>query len=140
MKLKHLLVKTLAGCGMFLLPLTASAQTQARPPITDRNQAQDDREARDNDRLFDRLRGDLDRAQAATLPYSTDRSRVTTARDRLDACARLVNDGDYDRRLFTDTITAIQRVVELNRLSDQTRNYLIGDLNQLQSLQARLES
>lgn len=139
MRMKHPWIKTLAGSGLLLLTLTASAQYPQRPPEPYPYQVQDEREARQTDRLFDRLRGDLDSAHAGTLPYSADRNRVMVARDRVEDCQRAVNAGDYDRRLFDDTIVAIQRVVDLNRLSDRTHNYLADDLNQLRSMRARLE-
>ena len=137
--MKHLLIKALASSGLLLMTITASGQSYSRPQYPDRNQVQDEREARDNDQLFDRMRGDLDRAHAGTLPFTADRNRVVMARERAEACQRAINTGEYDRRMFDDTTAAIQRVVDLNRLSDQNRNYLVSDLEQLRSLEARLE-
>ena len=127
--MKQIWIKSLAGSGLLLLTLTASGQYRQNPQYPDRYQVQNEREAREHDRLFNRLRDDLDRAHASALPFSADRDRVIMARDRVDACQRAVAVGDYDRRMFDDTIIAIQRVVELNRLSDETHNYLVDDLS-----------
>jgi hypothetical protein len=137
--MKNLLIKALASSGLLLLTMTASGQPYPRPQYPDRSQVQDGREARDNDRLFDRIRGDLDRAHDWTLPFTADRDRVVMARERADACRRAISAGAYDRRMLDDTVAAIRRVIDLNRLSDQSRDYLITDLEQLRSLQARLE-
>jgi len=115
------------------------ASAQYRPRIDGSYQAQYQREVQDHDRLFDRVLGDLDRAHAGALPMSADRSRVNIAQDAVTRYQRLVANGDYDRRQFEDTVAAIQRVADLNRISDQSRNNLLDDMHDLRRLQESLE-
>jgi hypothetical protein len=135
--MKNLLVKSLTGFGLLLLTMNANAQYQPRPLYPDTTQ--DQREADGQNRLFDRVRTDLGQVHAGTLPMSTDRSRVNLALDQLNECQRAVNSGDYDRRLFDQTISSVQRVIDLNRLTDQSRNYLVDDIRSLSRLQSQLE-
>ena len=134
--MRHLLIKTLAGSGLLLLTLTASGQN---PPRNEYGYQMDQREARDYDRFFERVRGDLDRASAAALPFTDERDRVTRAREEVSECQRALMAGDYDRRTFDEAIFAIQRVVDLNRLSDRNRDYLLDDVRELRHLRSRLE-
>jgi hypothetical protein len=60
--------------------------------------------------MIDRIRGDLDRAHAGTVPFTADRNRVARARDQVSDSQRSLASGDYDRRQFDDTIASIQRV------------------------------
>jgi hypothetical protein len=135
--MKHLLIKTLAGSGLLLMTLTASGQYYPRP---DREQTQDEREAREPSRVFDRVRGDLDRAQGGALPFTADRTRVTIAREEVSECQRILRAGEYDRRQFDEAIVAVQRVAELNRLSDNNRDNLLDDIRDLRRVQSRFES
>ena len=131
-------MKAVAGCGLMLSALTASAQYQPRQdPV--RYQMQDQREAREHNRLFDRIQGDLDRAHSATLPFSSDRARVMRARQEVTECQNTVANGTYSRRSFDEAINAVQRVADANRLSEQSRDYLLSDVRQLRDLQQRLE-
>jgi len=133
--MRHTLISTIAAAALMLGGMTASAQY--RPRLDP--QAQDERQARDQDRLFDRVRADLDRAYAATVPLTADRSRLNIAQDAISRCQRSVAVGEYDRRQFEDGIAAIQRVADLNRLSDQSRNNLLDDMHDLRRLQESLE-
>jgi hypothetical protein len=138
--MKHLLIKTLAGSGLFLMSLTASAQYQPQypPPPDPRYQVQDQREVQAQGRLFDRIRGDLDRARAGTIPFTADRNRVSMAQDMVNDCQRALANGEYDRRQFDDTVASIQRVADMDRLTDTTRSYLLDDARQLRDLEYRL--
>lgn len=100
---------------------------------------QDRHEAQDQDRLFDRVHNDLDQIHAAALPFSGDRDRVAVAMEQLNECERDINAGEYERRRFDQTVASIQRVIELNHLTDQSRNYLTDDVRDLTRLQTRLE-
>jgi hypothetical protein len=133
--MKHLLIKTLAGTGLLLMGLTASAQYYPRP---EQREYQDERDVREG-RIFERVRADLDRAQAATLPFTAERSRVMRAREEVNEAQRMLNAGDYDRRQFDETIGAVQRVAQLNRLSDNTRDNLLDDIRDLRRVQSRFE-
>ena len=135
--MKHLLIKTLAGSGLLLMTLTASAQYYPRP---EQREYQDDRDVRDHGRVFDRVRGDLDRAQAGALPFTADRTRLMRAREEVNDCQRMLSAGDYDRRQFDEAVVAVQRVAQLNRLSDYTRDNLYDDIRDLRRVQSRFES
>jgi len=135
--MKHLFIKALAGSALLLMGMTASAHY--RPRAIDAQDIQDQREIREQDRTFERVRTDLDRIHSEALPFSTDRDRVTVAMQLLNQCQRAVNAGDYDRRTFDQTVASIQRVIELNRLSDDSRSYLGDDVRAMSRLQARLE-
>ena len=130
--MKHLLTKAIAGSGLLLMALTASAQY---PPYQDR----DRREAAEQDRLFDRLRSDLERARASTIPFTADRDRVIRALERVNTCDHMVASGDYDRDTFNAALSAVQQVIDMNRLSEDGRGFLMDDMRELHRLQARLE-
>jgi len=136
--MKHLFIKTLAGSGLLLMAMTASAQYQ--PRSMDRYQpVQDERQVMDQNHVFDQIRDDLDRIHTFTLPFTPDRNRVNIAREQVNDCQQAVNSGDYDRQTFNQTIDAIQRVVDLNHLTDQSRGNLVSDIRELSHMEARLE-
>ena len=131
--MRHLLIKAIAGAGLLALgTTTASAQYQPRP---DYRYRMDERGMR----VFDRSRADLERVQANTLPFTGDRSRVTMALNELSECQRAVANDSFSRREFNEAIGAMQRVVELNRISDRSRDFLTNDMSDLRRLQERLE-
>jgi hypothetical protein len=134
--MKHLWIKTLAGSGLLLMTLTANAQYQPRHEY---QYAQDERATRENHRALDRTRDDLDNATAVALPFTGDRNRAVRAREEINECRELLASGDYDRRQFDDAIAAVQRVADMNRLSDRTRDNLLDDVHELRQLQARVE-
>lgn len=136
--MKHVFIPALAVAGLFLTSIAANAQYQPRPGDS-YEQGQYDRAVSSHDRMFDQIRSDLDLASTTALPFSGDRDRVALARDQLNACQRAVNTGEYDRLTFGETVSAIQRVVDLNRMTDQNRHYLVNDINELRQLQAELE-
>jgi len=137
--MKHLLIKTLAGSGLLLISLTASGQYYPRPDYRQVQDERDAQEAREHNRVFERVRSDLDRAHAGTLPLTADRSRVVKAREDVRECERILTAGDYDRRQFDEAIVSVQRVADLNRLSDHNRDNLLDDIRDLRQLQSRLE-
>ena len=61
------------------------------------------------------------------------------AREEVNQCQRLLASGNYDRRTFDDAVRAVQRVAEINRMPEQTRDYLRNDIRELRQLQARFE-
>jgi hypothetical protein len=136
--MKHLLMKTIAGSGLLLFALTGYAQPP-RQDYPDRYQDRDRRGDPGHDRTFDRIRGDLERVLAETQPFTTDHDRLVEARLRLNECQRMVNDRNYDRRTFDFTVASVQRVVELNRLSERNHDYLTDDIQALRAIQAEVE-
>jgi hypothetical protein len=118
--------------------LTANAQYQPRngPRYYDRDY---DRSG-EHPRLLDRVRGDLDRAESSTLPFTGDRNRIARARTELNEFQRSMDAGYYNRRELNDSILAVQRVLDNSfTLSDYDRNLLIEDVSRMQDYRARLD-
>jgi hypothetical protein len=139
--MRHLWIKTLAGSGLLLMTLTANAQYQPRYDSRyDYRYTQDERATQTNHRILDRTRDDLDNATSVALPFTGDRSRAVRAREEINECRELLASGDYDRRQFDQAVAAIQRVVDMNRMSDRNRDNLRDDIRDLRDLQARYES
>ena len=136
--MRHLLIKSLSGAGLFLMSLTASGQSYPRPDYR-YTTPRDEREMREHNRLFERAQVDLDRASTNSPRFSVDRARVARAREEVSECQRLVASGEYDRHQFDEAIVAVQRVADLNRLSDRNRDYLRDDVRELRELQLQLE-
>jgi hypothetical protein len=135
--MRHSLIKTIAASGLLLSGSIAAAQYQPRAPYSF-SQVQDEREVLHHDQVFDRVQGDLARAHSGALPFTADRDRVARAQDEVNHCQRAVATGDFDRRDFDQAIGAIQRVTDLNRLSDRTRDFLLADVRELRDLQDHL--
>jgi hypothetical protein len=76
--MRHLLIKSLAGAGLFLMSLTASGQYYPRPDYR-YTTPQDEREMREHNRLFERAQADLDRASPNSRPFSVDSHRRSAA-------------------------------------------------------------
>jgi hypothetical protein len=89
--------------------------------------------------VLDRVRNDLNNAEAATIPFTADRSRIVAARESVNAFQRRLADGDYDRGELQNAINQVARVVDLNRLFNSTRSYLSDDLAGMQNLRDRLD-
>jgi hypothetical protein len=129
--LMHAFVTT----SLLLSGLTANAQF--RPRVEERF----DRDpGRDYARLMDRIRTDLDRAEASTLPFTAGRIRVDRALEQVNAFQRRMNAGDYDRGDLDDAIVALQRVADSNRnLSVYERDDLASDVSRMRDYQAYLD-
>jgi hypothetical protein len=138
--MRHL-VKALAGSSLLLLGLTANAQQY--PPRYENRPDNRYQEREDNyagrGRIFDRMRADLDRAEAGALPFTGDRMRIERAKQELNELQQRLDDGNYyDRRPLDDTVRAIQRVLDSNvTMSDRNRDALSNDLSRLREWQTR---
>jgi len=115
--------------------MTASAQY----PVDRDRPYQEERESGLHARVFERVRIDLDHAGTFAAPFTGDEHRLVRAREEVTECQHAVASGEYDRATFGEALTAIQRVVDLNRLSDRSRSLLVDDLASLCDLQARWE-
>ena len=132
------IMKAVAASGLLLVGLTANAQY--RPRGDDGYQDRDEGRDRDRARFFERVRADLDRAAATTLPYTDDRIRIIRAQEEVNAVQRQLESGIYDRRDLDDAIVAVQRVVSDNHmLSDSNRDFLGADLNHMRDFRSRME-
>jgi hypothetical protein len=83
-------------------------------------------------RLFNRVRFDLERAEANSNWNGGDRRRFSKVREELSEFQRSGN-----RHELNDTISALQKVVNDNRLSYRDRDVLAQDLYQLRDSRAR---
>jgi hypothetical protein len=95
---------------------------------------------RDQARLIDRVRADLDHLEATTsLPLTPDRIRIVRAQEKVTALDDRMDASEYSRHL-DDAIAALQRVADSNRnLSDSDRDHVASDLSRMRDYQAWLE-
>ena len=122
-------VLMLSLVGSFLV-LTASAQYYPRGG--DGRYSDSDDYGRNRGGVFDRVRADLDRAESASYPNGGDRNRFNKVREELNEFQRSGNRGELN-----EAISALQKVVNKNRLSYQDRDVLNQDLYQLRDFRAR---
>jgi hypothetical protein len=135
------IMKAVAASGLLLAGLTA-ANAQYRPR-GDPGYYQDRDEDRDREgaRFLDRVRADLDRAEATTVPFTGDRARIDRAREEVNAVQRKLEAGIFDRRELDDAIISVQHVLNDNRvMSDSTRDFLAADLNHMRDFRSQIES
>ena len=138
--MKHILLRTIAGTGLTLFGLTASMQAQ-RP-------RDDDAYHRDRDdyyrgdqwrmRMFDRVRSDLDHVQTTVFGAARgDEWRLEKAKQELGELQQSFSEHRYNERALDDVISALQRVVSDNRLSERDRQILSDDVNRLREFRER---
>lgn len=125
--MRRLLVLSLAGA---FLVLTASAQYY--PRRDGRYPDRDDYGRNRGGGPFERVRADLYRAESASYPNGGDRHRFDKVREELNEFARTGRPGELN-----EAISALQKVVNKNRLSYQDRDVLNQDLYQLRDFRAR---
>lgn len=125
-----------------ILALTASAQYQRNDPRYGDPRYGDPRYG--NQRYADRgdygrggdilgqVRADVDRAESVSYPNGGDRHRFKKVREELNEFQRSGRKGE-----LAETISALQKVVNRNRLDDQARDVLNQDLYQLREFRAR---
>ena len=118
----NLLLMTLTAAGLVYVP---GASAQYDRPFGDRGYARQDRA------LFDRVRGDLDRA--SSYPYSSrsDRKRFDEARRDLFDFASRFDQGRYDKHELDRAIERVQNVVSHNSLDPRDRGALDEDLRRM---------
>jgi hypothetical protein len=94
---------------------------------------------RDNwrDRLFDRVREDIEHVQSVTFPVGGDQYRLARTKQELNELQSQMASGRWDRRELDDVIGALTRVLEDNRLRRDDREILSDDLNRLRELRDR---
>jgi hypothetical protein len=82
-------------------------------------------------RLFERVRGDMDHLQTVAPFFSGDQFRLARAKQELNELQDNAAAGRFDDKDLDDVVNALQRVVADNRLSDRDRDMLTDDLNRL---------
>ena len=123
-----------AVAGVLAVGAIAQPPYNPVPPPIERYSDQgpygrDERNPRD---LFSRLRSDIERAEANSNWNGGDRRRFNKVREELGEFQR-----SGTRHELNDTISALQHVVNSNRLINGDRQTLAQDLYQLQDFRAR---
>ena len=132
--MKRILFGMFAGPGLLLFSLMASAQTM---PEQVRNPYYSQDEYQNTHSMFDEIRSDLYRAQTNAYPnYLDDNSRFGTAHDELRQLEQAWDHGQYDSREIANTISAVQMILNDNRLMPHDRDVLSADLNRLTEFRA----
>ncbi len=131
---KSILLNSMAGAGLLVFALAATAQDRDRP--LDENSYHSDRDARFHDqhwrgRLFDDVREDVQHVQAATWPGGGDQYRLDKTVDELNQLQGKLATHVYDERDLDDVIGVLARVVSDNRMAPRDRDILNDDLSRL---------
>ena len=121
--MKRLLTATLFATSIW----SVSARAQYEPRY-DR-----DDYYRDRGNLFERVRFDLDRIQAASYWNDGDRHRINKVREELGEFQRSGNHHELN-----DAIGALQKVVNDNRMPLRDREALAADLTGMRDFRARM--
>jgi hypothetical protein len=139
-EMKHRFINSLAGSTLLLLGLSSYAQERDRDRDRDRddryrNEETYHRDARNEGwwkgRLFERVRQDLEHAQAVTIPFTGDQRRLARTKEELNDLQSKMAAGRYDQPELDDTIAALENVISSNRLSERDRDMLTDDLTRL---------
>jgi hypothetical protein len=77
---------------------------------------------------------DLNTAQKNVAPYPGDWYRYAKAQGQMDLLERTWSDGSFTRAQLNDAISDVQFVLQVNNISDQDRQALEQDLNQLRDV------
>lgn len=125
----RVLLGIFAGLGMLLLSLTAPAQTV---PEQIHNPYYSQEEYQNTHSMFDTIRNDLYRAQTNAYPnYLGDSPRFDIAHSELRQLEQNWDHAQYDSREIDNTISAMQMVLNDNRLMPHDRDVLNRDLSRL---------
>lgn len=123
----------LAGSGILLCSLTATAQNRDRDRDGYNQNGYYQQNRGEHVWVFNRLRRDLDRVSANAVPGTGDRMRIDTARHELNELQAKVNFGNYDQRDIREASQAVDRVMDQNHMPEWARSQLNNDLANLQN-------
>ena len=136
--MRNLLIKSLVGGGLVFGALTLGAQ-QYYPQYQPRSEySRSDRNEWRNT-MLNRVRADLNDAQARAFPFSGDRWRIARAKESISEFQQELNSGNYDREQLDRALVSMQRVVDANRLPYRSQQSLVSDMNRLRDLRSRLD-
>jgi hypothetical protein len=82
-------------------------------------------------RIFDRVRDDLNHVQTTWFSGVGDQYRIDKAKQELNELQTAMAEHRYDEHALDDVISALQRVLSDNRLSERDREILNDDLGRL---------
>ena len=140
--MRQLLVRALVGSALLMGAVAANAQVYGRGSYENGRfygEFGRDRDDRYNNGggLFDRVRSDLDRAESTAYSNGGDRRRFNKVREELSEFQAKYANGRLDKHELDETISALQRVVNDNRLQYRDRDVLQDDLYRLRDFRAR---
>jgi hypothetical protein len=131
--MRRLLICSFVGSSLLLFSLAASAQTvpdQSRSPFFSQDQYQM------THAMFDKVRADLDRAQTNAYPDSVGSSpRFDMARTKLEQLERSWDQAQFNSRQIANIVSAMQTVLNDNRLVPHDSDELSADLSRLMEFQ-----
>ena len=113
----------------------------------DRDRGDDDRLYRERDeffrgsdwrqRIFERVRIDVEHVRSHTFPIGGDQYRLGSTIQELNEMQDKLSRGFFDRRELNDVIGALNAVLRDNRLSGRDREILSDDLDRLRDFRSR---
>jgi hypothetical protein len=130
--MKNILFSSIAGAGLLIFSLTATAMAQDR----DSDAYHHDRDAYfqgDNwhMRLFDRVREDVQHVQEVTWPGGGDQYRLDKTMDQLNDLQSKLANRVYDETELDRVIDTLGRVASYNRMAPRDRDILNDDISRL---------
>jgi hypothetical protein len=133
--MKNILLSSVAGAGLLIFALGASAQDR------DQDAYHSDRDAYFHDQhwrghLFERVREDVQHVQAATWPGGGDQYRLGSTIDQLNVLQDKLANHVYDERDLDAVIGTLSRVVTDNRMAPRDRDILTDDLSRMRDYRA----
>lgn len=135
--MKRIILQTIAASSFLLFTAAANAQIPNEPNEQVNNPFYSTDQYRNTHSMFDRVRNDLYRAQTDAYPnYLGDNPRFDIVHNQLRALEQNWNQGKYDSSQITDTISALQMVLNDNRLMPHDRDVLSSDLSRLMDFQS----
>ncbi len=137
--MKRILLGGLAGSSLLLFGWAASGQTIPQQSISQQNMPQriqnpfySQDEYQNTHSMFDKIRNDLYRAQTNAYPnFLGDSPRFDIVHNQLRTLENNWDKGVYDSRELDNTISAVQMVLNNNRLMGHDRDVLSADLSRL---------
>jgi hypothetical protein len=126
--MRQLLWKGLAGSGLLLMALSASAQPRDYPGGYERREY--------NRSPMDRVIYDLNRAESNSRLDWSDHKRFDRARRDIADFERKWSSGRFDRRELDEAIGSVQRVVDSRWLNPRDRAALVDDLYRMREFRA----
>jgi hypothetical protein len=134
--MKRISFRHLACTGLLLFAVSGmSAQDRDRYRDEDRYHQGMRNDAWWGNRMFDRIRDDVDHVTANSPYFSGDRFRLARVKQELNELQGKYTSRGYDAHEINDVIVALQRVSRDNRLAPRDRDMLNADIGRLRRFQ-----
>jgi hypothetical protein len=91
-------------------------------------------------RLFDRVRADIDHLQSIQPVFTGEQFRLAKAKQDLNELQSNAAAGRFDDRNLDEVMSALQRVSGESRLNDRDRNMVQDDINRLREYREHHEN